>query len=834
MSESTITVDVAHPGHEVSSKLFGVFFEEINYAGVGGLYAEKIQNRAFMDRRTPPIWPSPTIARSEGRFGNGIELNGHTSTNKVALPEGIVKDLVDFTIASWIRPTKVEPFNKVFDFGNDLTGILFYNTSGVHMSLALATPFYMGPYAGPGPSYVISVDGRKEELHSPDPVPIGEWSHVAITQAGSLARLYVNGVVVAENAQMTLTPSHMGPTKNNWLGASQFSFDPLLNGSIDDFLIFDHALDEAGVRSLMDVPGGTDESGLVLWYRFDEDGGLAVIDSSGAGRHGTVIEHASPWQLLSDGGAVSAAIDSDQPLNEALTHSLRLDIAAVGAGQRVGMSNAGYFGLAAVAGESYRVSFWAKAAQDLTTAVTVGLEKVDGTGMLAAAQVSGVTRDWQRFEASLTIPTDARETTDNRFVIGVDMRQNSNVAVEGVTLWLQVVSLFGPTYANRENGLRPDLLERLKALKPRFCRFPGGTYILGNTVDTRFDWKASRGPIWQRSGHDNDVWRYWSDDGLGILEYLQLAEDLSATPLIGVYPGLSGGVSVPEEELGQYVEDALDLIEYATGPVTSTWGAKRAEDGHPDPFELPIIEIGNEDFLGGSESYAQYRYPMFYNAIKAAYPEMRTIATIAVTDHPIDVLDEHMYRSPEEITKRSALYDDYDKEGFKVLVGEYAVITTAGNNATADVEAALAESAFMTGLERNSDVVAMCCYAPLFAFEGEHQWNPNLIGFDHLTSYGSPSYWAQTIFAANIGDRYLPTESTDDDLHYSATLDTASGAVFLKLVNTTAQARTAKLHFVGSDATAATIQVLAGEPTARNSLAHPDSDFGSLGNPGRR
>ena len=274
-------------------------------------------------------------------------------------------------------------------------------------------------------------------------------------------------------------------------------------------------------------------------------------DSSGAGRDATVIEHASAWQLLADeGGSITAALDEDQPLNDALTRSLRLDIAGVAPGQRVGMSNTGYFGIPAVAGETYRVSFWARAAQDLAVPVTVGIEKADGSRTVVAAQVAAVTSDWQRFESTLTIPADAGETTDNRFVIGVDLREGSSASLEEATIWLQVVSLFAPTYADRQNGLRPDLVERLQALKPRFCRFPGGTYVLGNTVETRFDWKASRGPIWQRPGHDNDVWRYWSDDGLGILEYLQLAEDLEATPLIGIYPGLSGAVPVPKDGPG--------------------------------------------------------------------------------------------------------------------------------------------------------------------------------------------------------------------------------------------------------------------------------------------
>ena len=258
---------------------------------------------------------------------------------------------------------------------------------------------------------------------------------------------------------------------------------------------------------------------------------------------------------------------------------------------------------------------------------------------------------------------------------------------------------------DRENGFRTDLVELLQGLNPGFLRFPGGTYVLGRTVETRFDWKAAIGPIWERPGHDNDVWGYWSDDGLGLLEYFQLAEDLDAIPVAGVYPGLSGGRPVPQDELAPYVQDALDLIEYAIGPVTSTWGARRAADGHPEPFATPIIEIGNEDFLGVGDSYPAYRYPMFYDAIKAAYPQVKTIATMPVPDHHVEILDEHMYRSPKDIIERAEKYDDYDRDGPQIFVGEWAVVTDAGNHCTSTLDAAIAEAAFMTVLERNSDVV---------------------------------------------------------------------------------------------------------------------------------
>ena len=702
-ARTTITVDAAHPTHAVDPLLYGVFFEEINYAGCGGIYAEKIQNRAFMDPLTADAWGESVIDRCAGRFGRGLRLNDGTRNAKVALPEGIVGDLTECTIAAWINPTNVHPFAKVFDFGNGQTGIVYYNRAGAHMSLALASTQYLGGGSGPGPSFVISVDGAKEALNAPDPLPPGEWTHIAVTLHGGTGRLFVNGVVAAENTEMTLTPADMGPTVKNWIGASQFHVDPLFQGVIDEFHIYDRALGEAEVRSLMEAEGGSAGGGNVAWYRFEEDGGSTVADSSGAGHDAVIVEPESAWRPLADGGgSVRASLDDRAPLNDQLTRSLRLDIGGVDAGQRVGMANTGYFGVPAVAGETSRVSFWAKAATDLSVPVTVAIEKVDGSGTVAAASVSGLTSEWQRFETTLTVPDDAGDTTDNRFVIGIDRRDESaatsgDAALTDATIWLQVVSLFPPTYEGRENGFRADLVELLRALEPGFLRFPGGTYVLGRTVETRFDWKSAIGPIWERPGHDNDVWGYWSDDGLGLLEYLQLAEDLDAIPVVGVYPGLSGGRPVPQDELAPYVQDALDLIEYTIGPVTSTWARERAADGHPEPFATPIIEIGNEDFLGVGDSYTAYRYPMFHDAIKAAYPQVKTIATMPVPGHDVEILDEHMYRGPKALIERAEQYDDYDRDGVKIFVGEWAVVTDAGNHCTSTLDAAIAEACVHDG-----------------------------------------------------------------------------------------------------------------------------------------
>ena len=743
---AALTVDTAHPGHAVSPDLYGIFFEEINYGGDGGLYPELIRNRAFMDPSTPAQWIAPAdIPRVAGKFGRALQLGGGSPAQYVALPAGIVTGLTDFTIATWVNPAAIATWARVFDIG---TG------ENVNMFLTLS--------AGSTPRFAITTSGNGSEqrLNAPSPLPVSQWTHLAVTLSGTTGTLYVNGVAVATNTSMTLNPSGLGTTTQNYIGKSQYPADPYLNGTVDEFQIYSRALTAAEVQSLTTSAGGTAGGGDVAWYRFDESKGATALDSSGHSRDATIVPLTSDWSPVEDGGgSMMASLDASAPLNAQLDRSLRLDITSAGAGQRAGMANGGYFGVPAVPGRTCRVSFFAKASNQFRGPLTVSLEKSDGSQVLASATVPGLTSGWQRFTTTLRVPDGVSESTDNRFVIGVDNRgRHTTQVVSGTSVWLQVVSLFPPTYRDRPNGLRPDLVELLKEMRPKIFRFPGGNYVEGGTVATRFDWKKTIGPVWERPGHDNSAWGYWSDDGLGLLEYLQLAEDLGAAPVIGVYGGLSlNGTVIAQADLGPYVQDALDEIEYAIGPVTSTWGAKRAADGHPEPFGVPYIEIGNEDFLnGGASSYNAYRYPTFYDAIKAAYPQVTVIATTTVTSRPIEIIDEHYYSSAAFFEQQSTRYDSYDRNGPQVFVGEYAATASAGGLPTGLLANSLGEAAFMTGLERNSDVVHMSSYAPLFANVGHTQWNPDLIGYDQIHSFGSTSYWVQRMFAGNVGDRVLP------------------------------------------------------------------------------
>ena len=459
------------------------------------------------------------------------------------------------------------------------------------------------------------------------------------------------------------------------------------------------------------------------------------------------------WSLVTGGDAAGTiALDTSKPVaGTALTNSLRLDVTAVKTGQRVGVANDGYWGIPVKPSTTYRVSFYACAGPNFTGPLTVGIESNDGAAVAATAQVTGIGADWKQYTATLTTGSDAAPSTANRFVISA---QNPG------TVWLSQVSLMPPTFNDRPNGSRIDLMQKMGDMQPAFLRMPGGNYLEGNSMAERFDWKKTVGPIDQRPGHQGP-WGYRSTDGFGLLEMLEWCEDLHMQTVLAVFAGfaLNHEHVVAGPELTPYVQDALDEIEYMTGDASTTWGARRIQDGHPKPFPLTYVEIGNEDFFDNSGSY-DGRYAQFYDAIKAKYPKLQMIATRGdVKGHIVDVVDDHYYRSAAEMARDSGHYDKYDRKGPKIFVGEWA--STEGSP-TPTLQAALGDAAWMTGMERNSDLVVIEAYAPLLVNVNKNarQWGTNLIGYDALNSFGSPSYYVQKMFAANTGNVVLPTEVT--------------------------------------------------------------------------
>jgi alpha-N-arabinofuranosidase len=565
---------------------------------------------------------------------------------------------------------------------------------------------------------------------------------------------------------------------------------------------------------------------------FSYDGGIyaelirnrAFRDDPQAPRH---------WSLVpGNGSTATMALDQSQPLNSTLPTSLRLDVATASPSAPAGVANEGYWGIPVKPNTTYRASFNARAAPGFFGPLRVAITSEDGTTIYAKGTVKRLASTWKAYTLALTTGNVA-PTSKARFALTLDRPG---------TVWLSLVSLFPPTWKNRPNGLRPDLMQMLVDMKPKFLRFPGGNYLEGSTIATRFDWKKTLGPLTQRPGHPGP-WGYRSTDGMGLMEFLLWCEDMGAEPLLGVYAGYSlGGEFVkPGPDLVPYVQDALDEIEYVIGPVTSTWGARRAKDGHPAPFKLRYVEVGNEDFFDKSGSY-DGRFAQFYDAIKKRYPQLKVISSVGfeqpsekrVHSRQPDAVDEHYYRSTAEFVRMSPNhYERYERRAPEIFVGEWAaheeiVPWDARSNAlppTPSMKAAIGDAAFMTAMERNSDLVVMQCYAPLLVNvnPGGRQWRPNLIGYDALRAFGSPSYYAFQMFSRNVGDAILKTTMAGAPLLTSVTQDSRDRAIYIKHVNPQDAPQTVRIELAGvrSVNPTASALVMAAAPDDTNSIDAP-------------
>ena len=365
--------------------------------------------------------------------------------------------------------------------------------------------------------------------------------------------------------------------------------------------------------------------------------------------------------------AVTMDVDSDHPVPDtALTKCLKVGIQSGAA--TAGVANTGYWGIPVKPSTTYRLSFYARAEGAAAgKPLTAAIVSPDGQTTYAKATIDGVGGTWTKYDATLTTEADVKPSADNRFAL--------TTSAGGGTLYLTQVSLFPPTYNDRPNGLRIDLMERLKALHPTFLRFPGGNYLEGVTIATRFDWKKTLGPIEQRPGHMG-TWNYRSSDGMGLMEFLFWCEDLNMQPVLGLYAGysLNGEHVAAGPGLQKYVDEALEEIEFVTGdPKTTKWGKRRAELGHPEPFKLTYVEVGNEDWFDRSGSYPG-RYKQFHDAIKAKYPKLQVISTVGgLKNVKPDVVDDHYYESAAGLAARiDPSTTPTTGAAPKIFVGEWA------------------------------------------------------------------------------------------------------------------------------------------------------------------
>ena len=526
------------------------------------------------------------------------------------------------------------------------------------------------------------------------------------------------------------------------------------------------------------------------------------------------VEH---WDLVRRGDAkASLELDKANGPSKALPQSLKLTVTTASAGNEAGVSNTGYWGMGIKPHTEYRGSFYAKA--DAAGPVRAQVIS-DNTGTVIAestVQVKG--GDWAKYEYTLHSGATPASSA-NHLVL--------SVAQPG-TISFQLVSLFPPTFKDRPGGFRPDLMEKMAGLHPNFLRLPGGNYLEGDQLTDWYNWKETIGPMVDRPGH-MAPWTYWSDDGMGLLEMLEWCEDLKIEPILAVYAGyaLQGGKIAAGPDLEPYVKSALDEVEYVTGDTNTKWGAQRAKDGHPAPFPLHFIEIGNEDFLEkGTHTYNQ-RYPQFAKALHAKYPQYKLIATMPVegngADAPVDLVDDHYYKPVGEMLDFTHHYDNAPRNGPKIFVGEWA---TLSGTPTPNWGGALADAAFMTSMERNSDLIEMASYAPLFinVNPGAGQWYTNMIGYDASTSYGSPSYYAQCLFGAHLGDGTAKSSITNagERFYYSASVGSKDHVLHLKLVNASTDAQPLSINLGGTGGSGTMSSLHAASYEATNTIDHPD------------
>ena len=539
------------------------------------------------------------------------------------------------------------------------------------------------------------------------------------------------------------------------------------------------------------------------------------------------------WYLVENGNArAKMEHDATTGPSTALASSLKLEIEQADAHNQAGILNVGWWGMALRPNTTYKGSFYAKSDADLGP-LSVSLVD-DNTGKaVASTSVSGVGSGWKQFPFALKTGM-IQPSSANHLVI---------TAGHAGTLWLQLASLFPPTYHDRPNGNRIDLMEKLAAMHPAFLRFPGGNYLEGDHINERFQWKKTIGPLVDRPTH-RSPWSYQSFDGLGLLEFLEWCEDLHMQPVLAVYAGYSLAQEHvnPGPDLEPYLQDAMDELEYVTGGPDTKWGAERVKDGHPAPFKLTYVEIGNEDWFDRSGSY-DGRFTQYYKAIKAKYPDLQLIATAPVKSVTPDVQDEHYYvratqnfelashydKDRDSTSSRTwdagGRFDRPDRSGPKIFVGEWA---TREGAPTPNMDAALGDAAWMTGLERNSDLIVMASYAPLFVNvnPGGMQWESDLIGYNAGSSYGSPSYYAQVMFGSYLGDHTVASqaENPGTKFFYSATINTEKKQLYLKLVNASSDVRQLQIALPGVHpaANAKLVRLSAPDTQTTNSIDHPD------------
>ncbi|KAL1740220.1 glycoside hydrolase superfamily [Schizophyllum fasciatum] len=528
------------------------------------------------------------------------------------------------------------------------------------------------------------------------------------------------------------------------------------------------------------------------------------------------------------GNASISVITGDQPVSSALPNSLELKIPNDATGA-VGVSNEGYWGIKVDESATYNASFYYKVPQgsNFSGNATVTLQSSSGDALaLATVPISGLQAEWTQVSAELK-PSSSASDVNNLFTVTFD-----GSAAAGLTIDFALFSLFPPTFKDRPNGLRADIAQALVDMGPSFFRLPGGNNLEGNTIADRWKWNETVGSLLDRPGRPG-TWGYINTDGLGLYEYLLWCEDGGMEPIMGVFSGYAlNKESVPEDQLEPYIQEAIDQIHFAVSDASANEAAAlRASLGHHEPFNIKYIEIGNEDWISdqGAQTYGAYRWNAYVTALKKEFPDLQYIATTLVSGPVLDPTpasyDVHDYRSPAWYQEQVFYYDDFERNGTTYFEGEYSCQTDREGNTWKypSVLSAISEGAYMTGLERNSDIVFAASYAPVLNHVNATDWTPNLIAFDAANVYLSTSYYVQQLFARNHGDEYLPSTlpTRNGTLYWSVARNDSS--VIIKVANLDTQDAdiTFELPF-DSVASSGTVTYITGGENDSNTPEKPD------------
>lgn len=541
------------------------------------------------------------------------------------------------------------------------------------------------------------------------------------------------------------------------------------------------------------------------------------------------------WEYMSPGFSIGhISVETKNPVHQNNPHYIELTAEFVGNYKQfegeagVGIKNSGFDGIVVREGENYNFSMFSYLLSNDPIEIVMNLQKPNGD-VIASNNAKVSSKSWLKVTSKLT----ATESSDSASLVLL-LKNEGKIALDMVSLFPE------KTFNTRENGLRNDLAQILADLKPKFVRFPGGCLVHGNGLDNMYRWQNTVGPNEQRVEQRN-IWGYHQTAGLGYFEYFQFCEDIGAKP-VPVVPAAvscqnSGGTHVIHgvgqkalcvDDMENYIQEVIDLIEWANGPASSKWGAIRVAAGHPEPFNLEYLGIGNEDKMTPE---FEERFSMIYKAVKEKHPEITLIGTSGpfhsgddyekgwqiANDLKVPIVDEHYYVGPEWFLANQKRYDKYDREGGEVYLGEYA---SWGNK----LRNALGEAAYMTGLERNGDIVRMASYAPMLAKKGFTQWTTDMIFFDNVNIVPTPNYYVQKMFMNNPGDYYFGnvfTKSTDDEtLATSCVLDSKNKTVILKIVNAGTEVQNIKVNLsqFGKLNSSADLTILKGDPDDENTF----------------